>query len=222
MSEAAKIQLSKREMDLVNNSEWIFTKQLILKKVYQILGNLHHQFKDIVIKEKQFLPAIWQKPGGKISKGENYKGLPYAILDYPAAFSKENIFAVRTMFWWGNFFSVSLHLSGKWLDKMSDFNKGILFLREKKFWISVHHDQWEHHFEEDNFVEISELNEGEIAKLGRKSFLKIAKKIPLTEWNAAPGFLENGFAEIIHFIKISFPADETNLSPAFPKAGFDL
>lgn len=211
MNEAAKIQLSQREMELVNNTEWIFTKQLILKKVYQILGNLHHHFKKVVIKEKDFLPKIWQKPGGKISKGENYKGLPYAILDYPASFSKENIFAVRTMFWWGNFFSVSLHLSGKWLDKMSNFNEGILFLREKKFWISVHDDQWEHHFEEDNFVEISELSEDEIAKLRSKFFLKIAKKTALTEWNSTFEFLENGFEEIIRFIQISFPAGETDL-----------
>ena len=211
MNEAAKIQLSKREMELVNNTEWIFTKQLILKKVYQILGNLHHHFKKVVIKEKDFLPEIWQKPGGKISKGENYKGLPYAILDYPASFSKENIFAVRTMFWWGNFFSVSLHLSGKWLDKMSNFNEGIHFLREKKFWISVHDDQWEHHFEEDNFVEISELSEDEIAKLRSKFFLKIAKKTALTEWNSTFDFLENGFEEIIRFIQISFPAGETDL-----------
>ena len=211
MNEAAKIQLSKREMELVNNTEWIFTKQLILKKVYQILGNLHYHFKKVVIKEKDCLPAIWQKPGGKISKGENYKGLPYAILDYPASFSKENIFAVRTMFWWGNFFSVSLHLSGKWLEKMSNFNEGILFLREKKFWISVHDDQWEHHFEEDNFVEISELSEDEIAKLRSKFFLKIAKKTALTEWDSTFDFLENGFEEIIRFIQISFPAGETDL-----------
>ncbi|RNI39060.1 hypothetical protein EFY79_05250 [Hanamia caeni] len=211
MNEAAKIQLSKREMELVNNTEWIFTKQLILKKVYQILGNLHHHFKKVVIREKESLPAIWQKPGGKISKGENYRGLPYAILDYPASFSKENILAVRTMFWWGNFFSVSLHISGKHLDKMSNFDEGILFLREKKFWISVHNDQWEHHFEEDNFVEISELSEDEIAKLRSKFFLKIAKKTALTEWNSTFEFLENGFEEIIRFIQISFPACETDL-----------
>jgi hypothetical protein len=211
MNEAAKIQLSKREMELVNNTEWIFTKQLILKKVYQILGNLHHHFKKVVIREKESLPAIWQKPGGKISKGENYRGLPYAILDYPASFSKDNILAVRTMFWWGNFFSVSLHISGKWLDKMSNFDEGILFLREKKFWISVHNDQWEHHFEEDNFVEISELSEDEIAKLRSKFFLKIAKKTALTEWNSTFEFLENGFEEIIRFIQISFPACETDL-----------
>ena len=41
---------------------------------------------------------------GKISRGENYRGLPYLILDYPAYFSQKDIFAFRTMFWWGHFF----------------------------------------------------------------------------------------------------------------------
>ena len=48
----------------------------------------------------------------KIAKGENYLQLPYVLLDYPRCFDKENIFAIRTMFWWGNFFSITLHLSG--------------------------------------------------------------------------------------------------------------
>ena len=41
----------------------------------------------------------------------------------PAVFSKENIFAIRTMFWWGNFFSISLHVSGKYFKTEIDFSK---------------------------------------------------------------------------------------------------
>ena len=206
MNEAAKIQLSAREMELVNNTEWIFTKQLILEKVYHLLGQVHDNFKNIILKEKDFLPVAWQKPGGKISKGENYKGLPYAILDFPATFSKENIFAVRTMFWWGNFFSVSLHISGESLRKIKNFNEVIQFLKEKEFSVSINENEWEHHFQEDNFIKIKELNQEEIKSLADKSFLKIAKKTGLHEWDSAAIFLEKGFEEIVQFIKISYPA----------------
>ena len=34
------------------------------------------------------------------------------MLDYPALFKKDEIFALRTMFWWGNFMSITLLLSG--------------------------------------------------------------------------------------------------------------
>ena len=211
MNEEAKIQISEREIELVNNTEWIFTKQLIIEKVYHLLGQLHHNYKKIIQKEKPFLPEVLQKPGGKISKGENYKGLPYVILDYPAIFSKEKIFAVRTMFWWGNFFSISLHLSGKSFNDISDFPKAIEFLKKKNFSVSIHKNEWQHHFQPSNFVNINELEKEKIKNLKEKKFLKIAKKTDLTEWNSAMNFLEEAFEEIIVFIKISFPGDEKDL-----------
>jgi hypothetical protein len=198
-------------MELVNNTEWIFTKQLIIEKVYRFLGQLHSAYKKIVDKEKRFLPPELLSPGGKISKGENYQGLPYVILDYPAIFSKEKNFAIRTMFWWGNFFSISLHLSGENFKKIPNFAEAIEFLKEKGFSVSVNETEWHHHFHPSNFVNINELNVDEIKRLADKNFLKIAKKTELTEWNSASKFLKETFEEIIEFIKISFPAGEKDL-----------
>ena len=208
MNDEAKIQLSTVEMELVNNTEWIFAKQLIIEKVYHLFGQLHDHYKKIILEEKQFLPAQLQKPGGKITKGENYKRLPYLILDYPAMFSKENIFAVRTLFWWGNFFSISLHLSGKNFNGCKNILQTIQFLKENNFSVCVNETQWEHDFGASNFVNINELAQNEIKHLNEKSFFKIAKKIKLNEWNPAGIFLENTFKEIVEFIKFSFPNDK--------------
>lgn len=205
MNEEAKIRLSSLEMELVNDTEWIFTKQLIIKKVARLLGHLHEDYKKIIFSQKDLLPELLQKPGGKISKGENYKGLPYLILDYPATFSKEKIFAIRTMFWWGNFFSISLHLSGNYFKSISNIENAISFLKEKDFWVSVNEDEWQHHFHSSNFKNINELNEDEIKNIFEKNFLKIARKTGLAQWNSAPQFLTNAFVEIVEFIKFSFP-----------------
>ncbi|MEO8720005.1 MAG: hypothetical protein ABI372_02800 [Ginsengibacter sp.] len=211
MDEEAKIQLSMFEMELVNNTEWIFTKQLIIKKVYHLFGRLNDEYKKIVDAEKQFLPLELQKPGGKITKGENYKGLPYLILDYPSIFGKENIFAVRTLFWWGNFFSISFHLSGKAMIDHGDHLNKNMFLKENNFSVCVHETQWEHDFDRSNFVNINELTKNEIERLYEKSYFKIAKKIELRDWNLAEVFLINTFKEIIKFIKLSFPGDKITL-----------
>jgi len=48
----------------------------------------------------------------KISRGENYLGLPYLVLDYPRLFRPDAVLAIRTFFWWGHFFSSTLQLSG--------------------------------------------------------------------------------------------------------------
>src|SRR5690242_773949 len=211
MNEEAKIQLSEREMELVTNSEWIFTKQLIIQKVYHLFGQLHEEYKEIISNQKLLLPEEMQQAGGKISKGENYKGLPYVILDYPATFSKEKILAVRTFFWWGNFFSITLHVSGKYFRKNMLSKEAIDFLKENNFSVCLNDNQWHHHFHSSNFVSINELNEGAIKELEQKNFLKIAKKTGLAEWNSAQENLKEAFEEIIEFVKLSFPAGETDL-----------
>ena len=222
MNDEAKIHLSPFEMELVNNKEWIFTKQLIIEKVYLLLGRLNEHFKKIISEEKEFLPASFQQPGGKITKGENYQKLPYLILDYPAIFSKENILAVRTMFWWGNFFSISLHLSGKNFIKRTELSERINFLKSKKFFVCVNESEWQHYFQPSNFKNANELTKKEIEMISKKSFFKIAKKIELQKWNSVEIFLEKSFREIIELIKISFPNDEIIPSPGFPTAGSDL
>ncbi len=211
MKAPAKIHLSALETELVNNKEWIFSKQKVIEKVYHLFGELHHTFRKIVEDEKEFLPSIFQKPGGKISKGENYNGLPYLILDYPAMFSKENIFAVRTMFWWGNFFSTSLHLSGKHFRRTGDISQWLAFFQQKKFSVCINESEWEHHFDLSNFIEINEIDKQQTDTLFKKKFFKVAKKVELNEWDKAPELLEQSFKEIIQFIKINFPTGEKAL-----------
>ncbi|MEO8852622.1 MAG: hypothetical protein ABI359_02530, partial [Ginsengibacter sp.] len=207
----AKIRLSAFEIELVTNTEWIFAKQLIIEKVYHLFGRLNEDFKKIIGEEKIFFIPELQKKNGKISKGENYKGLPYIILDYPALFSKENIFAVRTLFWWGNYFSISLHLSGKYLQHLRQSQSVFSFLQDNDFSVCINENEWQHDFEESNYVNISKLNLEEINKIFEKPFFKIAQKIDLQEWDKAEIFLTGIFKKLIDFIAISFPACEKAL-----------
>ncbi|MEO9005077.1 MAG: hypothetical protein ABI288_10085 [Ginsengibacter sp.] len=211
MNKEAKIHLSSLESELVNNTEWIFTKQIIIQKVQHILGDLHLYYKQIIQQEQGLIPKVFQTPGGKITKGENYRGLPYLILDYPAIFSKEDIFAVRTMFWWGNFFSISLHVSGKHLSQFQNIRELLEGLAKKDFFICVNDKEWEHHFQPDNYCRVDDLSEEEIVGLGKNGFFKISKKIELNQWDSVVFFLVQSFREIIEFIKISFPNDERAL-----------
>ena len=91
----AKVQLSAEEMRLVRDAAWILTKNSVMGKVVAMFGELS---------------GGWKEP--KISKGENYKGLPWVMLDYPRVFGKEDVYAIRTFFLWGHAFSITLHLKG--------------------------------------------------------------------------------------------------------------
>ena len=75
----AKIQLSPEELDLAENGDWILTKNAIIGKVYLLFGNLAEKMR--VELDKINWRGTLIKTSPKISKGENYNGLPYVILD---------------------------------------------------------------------------------------------------------------------------------------------
>ena len=204
MKNGAKIHLSAQEMELVTNKEWLFLKRAILEKIDVLLGGIHKKFSEVIgIENIDFINRL-KNQGGKISRGENYKGLPYRILDYPASFSREQIFAVRTLFWWGNFFSISLHLSGSYLSPEQNIKKSFSYLKDKQFYIHLGSDQWDHDLDESGYIPISEISFDQFIEISKNDFFKISKKINLNEMDKAQELLETGFHEILDFVKISF------------------
>lgn len=203
MNETAKITLSVDEQQLVCNTNWILTKHVIIEKVYKLLGNVLEEMKQEVESEKKWLPGDIFIPSPKIYKGENYRQLPYVLLDYPRCFEKESAVAIRSLFWWGNFFSIQLQVSGKY--KVAVADKLLLhfgLLQQHEYFICINENQWEHHFEPDNFIEINGLSLTEFETiLDRFDYIKIARKISIEEWDGVPGFLNNTFKEMIGFLK---------------------
>lgn len=197
----AKIRLSPKEMDLVTNAGWILTKNEILQKVAALLGELQVQYRQIL----ETLPGLPEEVlavSPKISKGENFKGLPYLVLDYPRFFNQQHVFAIRTLFWWGNFFSITLHLSGSY---KNDFEKKISaslpLLREKGFYFCINEDQWQHHFEKDNYQPLPAMSD-EIVRnyFEERSFVKIASRFNLEEWDKSIAGLQANFKTIIEML----------------------
>jgi len=203
MSYPAKVHLSPSEMQLVTNSEWILSKQRIIQKVFDMFGILHEQLQQEVMQSK--LPDDVKQNKGKIYKGENYLNLPYVIMDYPAHFSKTDVFAVRTMFWWGNYFSITLHTSGKYKKIFKEHEDTILsFLQHKGFYICISEEEWQHHFEEPNYKLAAGINN--MNEVLERHFFKTGKTIPLTCWDNAPDLIIEYFKEIME-LTLNFKLD---------------
>jgi hypothetical protein len=179
-----KIRLSKDEMELVCNAQWILTKNEILNKTTALLADLQQQQQQWLSNHPQPIAAVWQQTAPKIAKGENYNGLPYRLLDFPAFFNKQDIMAIRTMFWWGNFFSITIHLSG--IYKAIYQEKIIASLnsfKEEGFYICINDDQWQHHFGESNYLPANMFTNEELEKIIKgKDFLKLSYKVSVTAW----------------------------------------
>jgi hypothetical protein len=204
MNPGSKLMLSDEELQLVNNREWILTKRIIIEKAMAMFGLVSQDMQAFIEKEKGWLPAAIVQSSPKIAKGENYLLLPYLMLDYPRCFEAGNIFAVRTMFWWGNFFSITLHVSGNYKTLFQQQIMDNLVNVQQQFFICVHENQWHHHFEEDNYEPINRFEGHELnGIITRKPFVKLAVHFPLREWEQVLSRLEHAFREMIDLLKRS-------------------
>lgn len=191
--------LSEDELNLVQNSGWILTKNAIIEKVYTMFGNVAHQLHDHVNAHLHSLPEICAANNPKISKGEKYEELPYVMLDYPRFFTREEIIAVRNFFWWGNYFSTMLHVRGKHRHKVS---QSILdrfeYLTAKQFYLSTEGNEWDHNIESRNYSLLSGYSKTALSDVLEKSnFIKLAVKFPLKEWSIAEKQLETSSIEML-------------------------
>lgn len=203
MNDISKLTLSDEEQQLVNNSDWILTKRNIIDKVYHLFGNLAATMKITIEERGHQLPAEVIQSTAKISKGENYLKLPYVMLDYPRCFDGENIFAVRTMFWWGNFFSMTLQLSGVYKKMFAEhICNNQIRLVQNNFFLCINEDEWHHHFEENNYRSVKQFDEKEFSQVVReKKFIKLSVKFALNEWKNISGALEQSFTGMMELIK---------------------
>lgn len=186
MIQQTKIQFLPAEMELVSSPGIILTKNAILQKIKSFFEELQFKQQDILNKNPSAFPGDVIKIRPKISRGENYKGLPWLVLDNPRYFQHNNIFAIRTMFWWGNFFSITLHVSGnnkaEVLEKMSNH---FLLLGETDFHIYTGQKEWEHDMDPEAYKRISSLNKTALDEVVNKnSFLKLAVKFPIDSLEA--------------------------------------
>ena len=155
-----------------------------MAKLGALLAGLQEPLQEMIKGAAAILPEEILQSSPKISRGENYLGLPYLVLDQPRYFDRENIFAIRTMFWWGHFFSCTLHLSGAYKDRYSEqLSASFGELQKESFYICHSLNQWDHHFEADNYMALQQLDKDQFDQLLKTHpFVKLAKRIPLDEW----------------------------------------
>lgn len=180
------MELNKEELSLIKDTGFLIAKAEITKKLYKLMEAVKIDLKEVIENSNFNFPNRTRIENGKISRGENYLNLPYMVLDFPSLFLKDDVFAYRTMFWWGNFFSATLQLQGKsyrnYRNKIAD---NIDYLENKNIFIGVGKSPWHYHYGKDNYVLLTSSHKKHVLN---HDFLKLSKKIDLEEWNNLPEF----------------------------------
>jgi hypothetical protein len=181
MIQQTKIQFLPAEMELVSSPDIILTKNAILQKIKSFFEEMQMKQQDVLKKYSSQLPEEVLRISPKISRGENYKGLPWLVLDNPRHFQHNNIFAIRTMFWWGSFFSITLHVSGNNKnDLLKNLTGNVSLLAKNDFYIYNGTKEWEHDIDPDSYKKLSGINEEELQRIfSANSFLKLAVKFSI-------------------------------------------
>jgi len=199
MIQQTKIQFLPAEMELVSSPDIILTKNAILQKIKSFFEEVQMKQQDILKKYSSQLLEEVIKISPKISRGENYKGLPWLVLDNPRHFQHNNIFAIRTMFWWGNFFSITLHVSGNNKnDLLKNLTQNASLLAKNDFYIYKGTKEWEHDIDPDSYKKLSAINEDELQKIiSTNSFLKLAVKFTVESLEAVEDKLLRNYELLI-------------------------
>lgn len=178
-------------MEFLQDTHFLLSKHTIIHRLQKLLALTERSLVRQVQEAMSLpLPDGCQKAAGKVSRGENYLGLPYLVLDYPRLFQKQDIFVFRTMCWWGHFFSCTLHLQGSLLEQYRENirqNLPIASLPPDTY-LCVNDTPWEYHFGPDNYQLLESLSAENLNALLEKDFIKISRKIPLEQYQQLPSF----------------------------------
>ncbi|MEV4883223.1 hypothetical protein PV783_00260 [Chitinophaga sp. CC14] len=196
-------ELTPEEAAVVESTHFILLKNSAIEKVMVLMGKLQEALAAYDRNSNFPFKPEWLLQGGKISKGEQYKGLPWVMLDYPRYFSKTEVFAFRTMFWWGHYFSATLHLAGNVKRYYSAvLESSYTKLAEAGFQVYVQEDPWEHDFENGNYCFINTLSLDEWKTLiSRNDFIKVAKPFVIGHWGKIITDVVEAYAALLNILE---------------------
>lgn len=192
--ETSKVTLSPQEWALVQDPSVIFTKNLVIEKVYALMGQVAESYLQVTAGIAAAEKGDWLRWTPKIAKGERYLDLPWVMLDYPRYYAEDNTRAMRSFFSWGNGFSLHLILQGSsrdyWLENISRWKKDA-----KPGWmLDMSDNPWQHHYDMRRLVPVSAAREED---LKQQSFIKYSCWQPLTDWEKIPAIWTEIFSEWI-------------------------
>ncbi|HEV2483275.1 MAG TPA: hypothetical protein VGS79_26600 [Puia sp.] len=202
---SANLQLSPEELRLVSDPGWILTKNSIVAKAVGMMGELAGEYREVwgaaggIRREPRGVAAGIDPGDPKVSRGENYRGLPWVMLDYPRVFGRADVLAIRTMFWWGHGFNITLHLKGAYQGLfLPVIRERWVALSAAGFHVGVHPDEWRHEHTQEVFRPFTDADG---AELGGGAFLKLSAAVGLDRWAEAPELLAGLFGTLVGVLR---------------------
>ncbi len=186
----------------MGNARLMGLKPTILRKMDQVLSNVQVEILSELEKHrgKLLFPENTDLYRGKIHRGENYLGLPWLALDFPAYYTKEKICAFRVFFWWGKGFSTSLVMN------KNDWSEAIVpneIVKSQENTLLLQDDSpWKFHPEDGRWQQANGLNLAQEIQV--RGSIRLLRSYALSQVDELPGLASNDlndFATLCGLIK---------------------
>ena len=118
----------------------------------------------------------------KISSGENFKGLPYVVLDFPTRIFNRMIFLRSGHYSGGAIISARrLQLKGRYKERYAEnLKKNLTRIKGKDFYFSISSHEWAHQVNAEHYIRLDDLEQSVIEEMViERPFLKLVLKTSL-------------------------------------------
>jgi len=193
---------TEKELRYLQDTDFLLTKQTVTQTLQSSFEEVKEMLEPLAQGLKEHFPPETDITLGKISKGEQYRGLPYMVLDFPRYLTRASLFSFRTLFWWGHAFSCHLLLGGDfWEKNRENVLKKAVSGQLGSAYICIAETPWEHHFGEDNYRKVESFTPEEWEHLIQgHAFFKAAQKLPIEEYQQLPQFTSEHFQSFVKLL----------------------
>ena len=194
----SKLDLSAEGLRLLTKREPWNEKRLLFDGLYNWFGHALTQTKQR--HGELFNGLVGNETNGKITRGDNYNGFPYVLLDYPNLFSRDEIVAARNMVWLGNGFHCTLHVRGSFGVTLAEKVASVPPTRFDNIRILTGDDEWQHHVEPNNWKKLADATPDEHEQMKQRRWLKLGCELNIHQpdsWNDALASVYQTWADVL-------------------------
>ncbi|MBX7204949.1 MAG: hypothetical protein K1X81_05960 [Bacteroidia bacterium] len=166
------MHITSNEFELISNKTLIEQKQAAITNMVNRFHQLAATLRVELQKENLWNENLFGGRHHKVTKGENFHGFPFVVLDTPQLGGGEIKVALRTLFWWGHHFSCQFIITKENFPIDNNYLQKLTALTTQ---IYTGEDMWEQNLLSPYFKPVE-------ANKCTQNFLKLGMIIPLSDY----------------------------------------
>ncbi|MFA7381036.1 MAG: hypothetical protein WC150_11270 [Bacteroidia bacterium] len=201
MAQNTKIIPTNAELEIASNTNFFDVKRELTAKIVVALEQFGEQLLQEVV-TSVFLKTGIQRAGLKVSKGENFKGYPYIVLDCPRLYSTDTEVICRTIFRWGHGWSLHFTVQGKTFSRVNHSLPFFSASLSSDWLLYTGENIWEQDVDSVFFLPTLSISETSLSHtINRQGFFKIATQINLSDAVEWPPFPQQTYQILFDLLK---------------------